>query len=109
MTANQPLLVYHGRSLAEAKGLTLFLCDNGIDARLIEGDPLGHAHPASHVYHDVVAVKCDQEKLRALTSEWESLRTTKIPTGDALFCYHCGQELEGPAAVCPACNEPLVD
>ncbi len=109
MASAEPLLVYHGRSLSEANGLVNFLCEKGMDARLLEGDPLGHTHPASHVYHDVMVVNADPGKLRVLTAEWESLRTQGNSTGSEMFCYHCGHELAEPAAACPICKKSLVD
>lgn len=109
MATDQPILVYHGRSLAEAQDLATFLRENGVDTKLIEGDPLGHAHPASHVYHDVMAIDHDHEKLRELSEQWETLRATETRNGNQLFCYHCGHGLDAPVSVCPVCNASLVD
>ncbi len=106
---DEPTVVYSGKSLDSAADLTRFLCENGVDAKLIKGDPLGHAHPAIDFFHDVIAGNTDHELLTNLISEWESQPKTKTPPIDGMFCYHCGEGLDQPAAVCPHCNETLTD
>ena len=109
MTSDEPTVVYRGRSLDAAKNLANFLCENGVNAKLIEGDPLHHAHPAIDFFHDVIAAGTDHDALSVLVAKWESLPKKKGPTIDGLFCYHCGQGLDEPVTICPHCNESLAD
>ena len=108
MPASQPMRVYHGQSLSEAEDLAGFLRESGIDVRLVEGDPLGHTHPASHVFHDVMVVNAEHEQLQSLITTWQSQRAAAT-TNNTAFCYHCGQGLDEPVTTCPACQGSLLD
>lgn len=109
MSLRQPTRVYHGQSLAEAQDLAGFLGEHGVEVRLVEGDPLGHTHPASHVFHDVMVVDVEHEQLQSLISTWQSQRAANPAINNTSFCYHCGQELDEPVTACPACQGSLLD